>query len=99
MEPRRETLLPSSAATGDNSDMEEKPTKDGSGSGPVLVVATLLVALPMLYVLSIGPMAWLDSKGLFSESAHTGLEYFYFPLAMVANNEVPILGPAIQSYV
>jgi hypothetical protein len=79
--------------------MGEKPTKDGSGIGPVLVAAVILVALPMLYVLSIGPMAWLDSKGLLSESAHPVLEYFYFPLALAANSEVPILGPAIQSYV
>ncbi len=79
--------------------MDEKQNRQGGSAGPVLIVAAILILLPVFYVLSIGPMAWLDSKGLFSETTHTVLECFYFPLALAVENEVPIVGPALMNYV
>ncbi len=78
--------------------MDDKATKRGGGAVVVLAVVGVLIVLPMLYVLSIGPVVWLAHSGLISPSLAPALEFAYSPLKWVADN-VPILGPAINGYV
>ena len=89
------TQLPT---TDDNPGMDEKSKQVGS-AGPALVVAAILVALPVLYVLSIGPVVWLDSKSQFSEPTRTVLECFYSPVGLAVESDVPFLGSALEAYV
>lgn len=42
-----------------------------------------LVLLPLLYVLSIGPAAWLLDHGYMSEPVEEALTVFYTPLVLV----------------
>ena len=35
-------------------------------SGPAVAVIAIIVMLPILYFLSIGPLVWLDSRGILS---------------------------------
>ena len=84
--------------TDDNPGMDEKSKQVGS-AGPALVAAAILVALPVLYVLSIGPVVWLDSKNQFSEPTRTVLECFYFPVGLAVESDVPFLGSALEAYV
>jgi hypothetical protein len=52
--------------------------KEGWGAG----VKTALIALPVLYVLSIGPVVyWVDGRGVqLPPQAQTALRIFYAPL-------------------
>ena len=66
-------------------DNEPEPPKAGSGLGMIAVAA---VVLPLLYVLSIGPVALALNKthafgGLISEKP---LETFYAPVVWLATN-------------
>jgi hypothetical protein len=47
----------------DNSGMDDKPTKRGGGAVVVMVLVAMLVLLPIIYVLSIGPTYWLVRHG------------------------------------
>jgi hypothetical protein len=82
----------------DNSSMDDKPTKRGGGAAVVLVLIAVLIVLPMLYVLSTGPMVWMVHNGLISTSLVPILSVIYAPLEWVAHN-VPVIGPAIENYV
>jgi hypothetical protein len=77
--------------------MEEQPGKNAGGAGLALVVALLFMAVPFLYLISLGPAIWLDSHGFVNPPTHAALEWLYSPLAWVAEN-VPAIGPAIQAY-
>jgi hypothetical protein len=52
--------------------------------GPIVVVA-LLALLPLLYVLSFGPAAWLWRHGYVSQRL---VDIIYFPLTIVARHSV-----------
>ena len=60
-----------------------------------MVLVAVLVLLPTLYVLSNGPILWLQSTGRIGESQ--SLETFYKPLYWTEAN-APFVGPAISSY-
>jgi ABC-type sulfate transport system permease component len=60
-----------------------------------LVFVAVLVLLPMLYVLSIGPVFWLQVTGRIGESRV--LKAVYSPLYWTLNN-VPVAGHAIATY-
>ena len=78
--------------------MDDKATKRGGGAVVVMALVAVLVVLPILYVLSIGPVVWLAQSGFISPSLGYPLEFVYSPLKWVADN-VPIIGPAINGYV
>ena len=63
----------------------------------VLVLIALLIVLPMLYVLSIGPASWLINSGRIDQSWIRAIHAAYWPLGWTAGN-VPVIGPAIVSY-
>jgi hypothetical protein len=79
--------------------MSDKSNQRGGGTGVVLVLSAILLVLPMLYILSIGPLIWLDSKGTFNEPTQTVLGVIYSPLGLAIENEVPVIAPALESYV
>ena len=58
--------------------------KQSSRAAP-LVACTLfvLLVLPTLYVLSIGPAFWLSQRGYLSDEAGA---WFYWPLSAIANS-------------
>lgn len=82
----------------DNPGMDEKPMKRGGGTAVVLVLVAVLVVLPMLYVLSTGPVVWMAHSGFISESLIPVIGVIYAPLEWVAHN-VPVVGPALDQYV
>jgi hypothetical protein len=84
--------------TDDNSGMDDKATKRGGGAAVALVLVVVLVLLPMLYVLSVGPVARLADNGLIDQNWNTVLGVIYWPLDWTADN-VPVVGPAIIWYV
>jgi hypothetical protein len=77
--------------------MDDKPTKQGGGAAVVLVLVAVLFVLPMLYVLSVGPVIWLAHSGYIGTPLVPALGMIYAPLEWVAHN-VPVIGPAIDTY-
>lgn len=68
-----------------------------SRSGMWIVV---LFTLPVLYVLSLGPVAWIESRfGPFSDGVRTVVIVFYYPLSLLFKYEVPGVEPALDWYV
>lgn len=78
--------------------MDDKPIKRGGGTAVVLVLVALLVVLPMLYVLSVGPVVWMVHSGFISQTMLPVIGAIYAPLEWVAQN-VPVVGPALDRYV
>jgi hypothetical protein len=70
--------------------MESNPAKrSGGGTAVVVVLVALLVILPMLYVLSVGPLVWLDGgTGRFTENDYVIAAYF--PLIWAAESCSPL---------
>ena len=64
----------------------------------VLVLIAILVVLPMIYVLSAGPIVWMVHGGFINKSLVPAIGMIYAPLEWVAHN-VPVIGPAIDNYV
>lgn len=56
---------------------DAKRSKGGATVPLVFVAVSLVILLPVLYVLSTGPAAWLESKGYVSR---TSIEGFYSPV-------------------
>jgi hypothetical protein len=76
--------------------MEDRPTMRGGGTVAIVLVAVVVV-LPMLYVLSIGPVVCLISNGAVAPSFVPAITTMYWPLEWSAEN-VPLVGPAIVWY-
>lgn len=70
----------------------KKPAKRerGSGAALVLVLAVVVVLLPLLYVLSIGPAAWLVNTGRLNGDEGSPTYRFYSPIIWAADNYEPI---------
>jgi hypothetical protein len=63
----------------------ESKTSSSSGRVAVAIVASVLAALPVLYLLAAGPMAWLTNKGYVSDEF---AGFVYYPvIAMVERSE------------
>ncbi len=56
-----------------------------------------IVAVPVLYILSIGPLWYLVERGTIPEPIPKGLEVFYKPLAWIHDN-TPLRRP-LDAYV
>ena len=81
----------------DNSGMDDKPDKRGGGTAAGMVTIAVLLVLPLLYVLSVGPVAWMATNEGMDASWIPMAEVIYRPLEMAA--EFPIVGDVIQGYV
>jgi hypothetical protein len=58
--------------------MDDKPKGNGMAWG---IVGAALLLVPLLYVLSIGPAAWLSSRGYLSDGA---TETIYYPVILAS---------------
>jgi hypothetical protein len=56
-----------------------------------------LIALPVLYVLSIGPMLWLSEKGFLKGATYKTFDKWYGPLGWL-NDKLPGFGRALNWY-
>jgi len=63
----------------------------------VVTLVAVLIALPMLYALSIGPVARMLETGWISKSWEPTLESAYLPLIWTANS-VPAVESVLTSY-
>ena len=66
-----------------------KPRPEGvksSGGRAIAAVVIAVIGLPIVYVLSVGPAAWLSVNNYLSPQMEHMLEAFYFPLAWAVNN-------------
>lgn len=54
----------------------------------LVVPAVATVALPVLYVLSVGPIEWLDAKGWLPLSTYDALDAFYTPLEFLCDRSL-----------
>ena len=80
----------------DNSDMDDKPTKRGGGTAVmVLVLVAVLIVLPMLYMLSVGPAVWMATSGRMNPKT---LNAIYSPVEWTAKR-IPGGGDALLWYV
>ena len=61
------------------------------------MLVVVLVLLPMIYVQSIGPAAWLHGSGWLSGEGRSVLENAYFPVKWLAQNVI-VIGPVIEKY-
>jgi hypothetical protein len=64
----------------------------------LVTVGSVLAALPLLYVLSVGPAVWWFAKQGYPEEQVESLESFYGPLISIHNN-CPPLATALDLYV
>lgn len=62
-----------------------------SGSSIAVTVVVVLLLLPLLYALSIGPVAWLIDHKLITEESNSFLIALYWPLQVAAD-----LSPAFE---
>jgi hypothetical protein len=63
-----------------------------------LVIAAIIVMVPLLYVLSVGPAAWLCNNGALSKhTEHVLGEIVYMPLFAVCE-WFPVCGKLVESY-
>ena len=76
--------------------MDDKPTRRGGGIVAAILVVVVLL-LPVLYVLSVGPAAWLHGSGWLSAEGRSILEAAYDPVRRVARNNT-VIGPVIERY-
>lgn len=72
-----------------------RPEGSRGGGIVVVVVTMLLLALPALYVLSIGPAAWLFEREYISQLP---LEVIYTPITLVADYCPPV-ADGLERYV
>jgi hypothetical protein len=68
--------------------MDDRPTKRDRGSGTPVVatLAIVVIVAPFLYVLSIGPAAWLVNTGRLNDDEGSVVVRFYTPLILAAES-------------
>jgi len=73
--------------------------KHNSAAAVVVVIAILvLVALPVLYVASVGPAVLLASRGMIQGDENSFAARFYSPLSF-AHERCPPVGQALDWYI
>ena len=79
--------------------MEAKVQKASSGGAVVIaVLALLFILLPILYVASVGPVVWMQHRGLIDAKPSSVVYCIYWPLEWAVQN-CPPLQPAAEWYV
>jgi hypothetical protein len=83
------------------------PYSTPTSSGPVrrpsravrlVLLGAVLIGLIVLYVLSVGPVTWLDNRGFVPPSAGTFFVYFYAPL-FAAGRCLPAIEHLLDWYI
>ncbi len=78
--------------------MDDKPTKRGGGAVVAMLLVAVLALLPMLDVLSIGPMVRLHHVGALPSSWQPALATLFYPLAWTTRH-VPVCDTMIGHYI
>lgn len=74
--------------------MENQPKRDGpNGSHVLTLVVCLLIALPVLYCLSVGPASVLVTRGALSQPTATT---FYWPLIQALEQSESLKGVFVR---
>jgi hypothetical protein len=69
----------------DNTGMDEKPVKRAAGgAAAVAVIVVVFLILPMIYLLALGPIAWLHSRGHLEVGPNSLIARAYAPLEWTA---------------
>jgi hypothetical protein len=63
-----------------------------------VLLGVMLIGAVALYVLSVGPITWLDDHGYLSPSAGQFFVYFYAPL-FAAKSYLPGIGYCLDWYI
>ncbi len=66
-------------------------------SSLLAICVALLLLAPILYVLSIGPAAWLGARGYIRTDGDAPASRVYLPLAMIANKS-ELCGDVLVGY-
>ena len=77
---------------------EEKGTSARSGGAAAVIVLILLLILPVAYVLSIGPVVWLNTRDYIHVGPDSPVEKFYAPLEY-AHENLPTVAAPLDWYV
>jgi len=75
-----------------------KASRRGGSKLAAPVAVALLIGLPLLYVLSIGPAVWVYYHAGFSDSTNDVIEAIYMPLIVFCEAFDP-LGEYLQAYI
>jgi hypothetical protein len=62
------------------------------------LIVWILLMLPVLYVLSIGPAAWWVNRSPRSYGVSLAVEWFYAPLSWLITERTPLMKP-LQMYI
>jgi hypothetical protein len=84
------------ASSDDNSNMDEKPTRRSAGAAALVLVA-FLVLLPLLYILSVGPIRYLVETGRLTADEGSVVGIVYQPLLWGVENCRPF-GSVMEAY-
>ena len=77
-------------------DHEARDSHGKSRSAPIaIILIVLVVVLPLLYILSIGPAIWLLQSGYVGDEM---IGAFYLPVIALHDN-VPAIGHVLEKYV
>ena len=81
----------SDATTGERSSTaKDAQARRGGGAGAVAVIVVLLFALPLIYVLAIGPIVWLHDRGHIEITPNSIIGIAYRPLEYAAQECKPV---------
>ena len=69
--------------------MSDKPNDSRGPGGAIAFAAAALLLIPLLYVLSVGPMDALGNRGIISVPPGGVVFWFYAPLRWVSANCKP----------
>jgi hypothetical protein len=70
------------------------PKPEQRGRGWAFYVLVILIALPILYVLSAGPAMWLGRNGYLGGPSSPAREAFYWPLIRLSERS-----PALEKWI
>lgn len=75
----------------------EQPERHEEQPNRAFLWITIVAALPVLYVLSIGPVLWVVEKQLKMAAPRVWFEIFYYPLGRLADHW-PAFNSALTVY-
>jgi|GEM_PF-6314152 len=81
------------ALSSSSGESEEKATSLFSGGAAAVLVMILLILVPIFYVLSIGPVVWLNDRNYIDVDENTAVLMFYAPLIYLHNYSPQLAAP------
>lgn len=81
-------------------DSSYNPRKSSGSTSSIILLG--IVLLPVLYVLSLGPLIVVVNRGWLGPlegPVHQSLAIIYLPLALCLQEQIPVVAPALEWYV